>query len=155
MANLFGVNEDGANYQARAVRAYLSMYDGIDESYDKEWHRHKAEPKINRWHNGREQGYVISMKNNDYSRQINIAFFEHRNSDNICAIEWEQFTLNPPTIENADFGNVYKDKYDVSHQVNVGMASEMANWIFQRLTDFWNIAANSRIKDKLDAKATA
>jgi hypothetical protein len=148
MNNLFRISEDGANYQARAVRAYLSMYDGIDESYNKEWHRHDAQPKISRWHNCREQGYVISMRNNDYSRQINIAFFEHRNSDQICAIEWEQVTLNPPTINNAEFcGKVYKDKYDVSYQVGCGRADEMANWIFQRLTEFWKVAFNARTKD--------
>lgn len=147
MNNLFDCNEDGANYQARAVRAFLSGRSGIEESYDRELNRYMAEPEINRWHNCREQGYVITMRNNDYSRQINIAFFEHRNSDQICAIEWEQHTVNPPTIDSAEFVGIYKTKYDTSHQVSPGRADEMADWIFDRLTAFWKAAVNSKVKD--------
>lgn len=145
MDNLFAVNPDGADCQARAVRDYLSGRDGIEESWNSDFKRYSAEPNINRWHNGREQGYIISMRNNDYSRQINIAFFEHRNSDNICAIEWEQVTFNPPTIDNAKFGDIYKDKYDLSHQVSVGRADEMADWIFERLAEFWQKASNAKV----------
>lgn len=137
MGNLFQNNPDGADAQARAVRAYLSMYDGIEESWCSEWKRYEAEPQIDRWHNGREQGYVVTMRTAKLNRQINIAFFEHRNSDNICAIKWEQATLNPPTIDSAKFGDVYKDKYDVSHSVSYGQVTDMAEWIYEQLVDFW------------------
>ena len=67
---------------------------------------------VARWENCREQGYVISLRLPTYSKQLNIAFFEHRNTDSICAIVWEQRTLNSPTIETAEFGDVYKTKWD-------------------------------------------
>ena len=137
MSNLFNNDWRDANYQARAVLAYLQGNDGIEESYDKELRRYKAEPEVNRWHNCREQGYVISLRDERFSRQLNIAFFEHRNSDQICAIKWEQKTLNPPTIDNAEFGDVYKTKYDVSHEVGYGEASAMADWIMGELKSFW------------------
>ena len=139
--NLFQQNEDGACAQAKAVRAYLAMRDGIEESWSAEWRRYQAEPKISRWENGREQGYVVWMKGVKHNRQINIAFFEHRNSDEICAIEWEQLTMNAPTIDSAVFGEIYKDKYDVSHRVGPGLPMEMADWIFERLTEFWKATA--------------
>lgn len=138
-------NPDGANYQARAVLAYLSARDGIESSWDDEFKRYRAEPSVDRWHNCREQGYVVSLRAAN-GKQLNLAFFEHRNSDQIHALEWEQHSVhgNPIHIDNADFGGkVYKDKYDTSHRVDHGRCSEMADWIFGRLTDFWTANAGA------------
>lgn len=111
-----------------------------DFDVEESWHDVKgcysAAPKIARWENCREQGYVVSMEN-DSGEQINIAFFEHRNSDSICAVEWKQNTLNAPTIDTAKFGEIYKSKEDVSHTVPPGCVSEMAEWIEDRLTAHW------------------
>ena len=131
-------NHDGASAAAQAVLAYLSSHDGIEESWDTVKGRYKACPTVARWHNCREQGYVVSMQSGDYSKQINIAFFEHRNYDNICAIKWEQITINPPTIETMNTkGTVYKDKYDVSKEFSYDECTLMAEWIYKELTHFW------------------
>lgn len=132
-------NNDGANHQARAVLAFLQGSDSlVDESYNKDLHKYEAEPTVARWENCREQGYVISMRTKDYKKQLNIAFFEHRNSDSICAVKWEQITMNSPTIDTAKFGKkVYKDKYDVSHSVGYGKVAEMAEWIEKEFQKFW------------------
>lgn len=135
--NLFGQNEDGACAAAKAVRAYLAARDGIEESWSKEFRRYLAEPTAHRWENGREQGYVVCLRKS--GRQINIAFYEHRNSDAICALEWEQFTMNGPTIDTMPDG-VFESKWDVSHQVGPEAAYEMADWIFDRLANFWKVA---------------
>lgn len=133
-------NPDGANSQARATLAYLQGYIGIDSSYSTERHAFLAEPLVFRWHNCREQGYVVSMRSRMSRRQINIAWYEHRNSDSICAVQWEQHTVhgNPPTLGEMLDANVMKDKYDVSHSVNYGCSQQMAAWIFERLTAFWD-----------------
>jgi len=131
--------QDGANYQARAVLAYLSHYSGIDDSWDEEWKKYKATPKIARWENCREQGYIISLRSEDYERQLNTIFFEHRNSDSICAVKWEQRSLNSLTIDNAKFGDIYKTKYDTSFSVRYGEVIKMADWIWEQLTEFWNV----------------
>jgi hypothetical protein len=121
-----------------AVRAILSSR-SIEDSYDSTIHSYKAQPEIARWENCREQGYVIVFRVGFSSPQLNIAFFEHRNSDSICAIEWEQSTINTPTIDTMDTnGKVYKDKWDVSKSVNVGNYDEMADWIMERLEAFWH-----------------
>ncbi len=118
---------DGANWQAQAVAAYVTC---IETDYKANIY----EPTIARWYNCREQGYVISLHVG--KSQLNIAFFEHRNSDSICAVLWEEVTINPPTIDSAKFGNIYKDKYDLSHSVNYGRVLEMGQWICDQMESF-------------------
>lgn len=137
MTNLQDYIKDGADASARAVLCLLQGIFGIEKSPKDEWDKYEAEPKIARWENCREQGYVISLKNKDYSKQLNIAFFEHRNSDSIHSVRWEQITLNSPTIDTAEFGNVYKSKYDTSYSVDYNGHYEMAEWINRELNDFW------------------
>ena len=96
-----------------------------------------AQPKVARWENCREQGYVVSMKNLDRKKQINVAFFQHRVGDNICAVEWLQVTEDPPTINSAEFGDAYKDSGDVTKSMRYGEVLEMALWISDRLEKFW------------------
>lgn len=138
MTKLFGNNPDGANPQAQAVLAYLRAHAGIEQSWKAERHHYEATPEVDRWHNCREQGYVVTLRSKDYKRQLNIAFFEHRNSDSICAVEWDQHTINPPTIDTFPKDHpYYNNKFDTSHSVDPGKVEEMAGWIFQRLTTFW------------------
>lgn len=122
--------------QAQAVKCYLETYSGIEPSYNGD--TYAAFPYIAEWHNGRENGYVVYMRNQDYTKQINIAFFEHRNSDSIHAVKWLQYTgINPPTIDSAEFGDVYKNKFDTSYAVEYGQAGDMARWIYDELEAFW------------------
>lgn len=128
---------DGANKQARAVLCFLQNME-IEESWNSNRRKYDAEFKVARWENCREQGYVIYLVSPIHRKQLNIAFFEHRNSDQICAIKWEQYpTLNSPTIDTAEFGDVYKNKYDVSKEVDYGEIMEMANWIEEEFTEWY------------------
>lgn len=140
MTNLNNYLQDGANYQARATLMYLQNGADIESSWNKEHKCYDANIKVARWENCREQGYVVSLCSEKYGgdEQLNIAFFEHRNCDDIHAIMWEQRSMNTLTINNANFGEVYKDKYDTSHSVGYGEAYQMAEWIIEELTEFWN-----------------
>lgn len=135
--------QDGANRQARATLCFLQG-GSIEESWNKETLRYEAEPQVARWENCREQGYVV-MLTYKYGRTLSIAFFEHRNSDSICALRWEQPAFqNSPNIDTAQFnGACYKDKWDVSHQVEFGKAAEMADWIQGELDNFWRECAHA------------
>ena len=127
-------NPDGANYQARAVLAYLTRYEGIRESWTDEYKMYNADPRVGRWHNCREQGYVISLHSRGRpGRQLNIAFYECRNGDHIEAMAWEEDTIfsNPPTLHSKT------DRTPTWHSVDYGRASEMAEWIFEELRKFW------------------
>ena len=118
MTNLANYLKDGADPTPRAV---LMILQGLI---------YNIEPTINvaRWENCREQGYVITVRAKD-GDDLNIAFFEHRNSDDICAVKWCQKLLNSPTIDTAVFGDVYKTKWDVSFSVSYREIYEMAQWI--------------------------
>lgn len=136
-AKLF-INPDGAHPQAQAVLAYLRTNSGIEKSWSKTLEEYQAEPKVARWENCREQGYVVYMMDHALSRQINIAFFEHRNSDEICAVVFEKGTLNAPTIDSIPLSHPYHNsKYAVSHKTNWGEAKAMAEWIYAQLEAFW------------------
>lgn len=136
MRNLKNYLSDGANHQARAVLMLIQPFN-IEESWSSEYSEYLAEIKVSRWENCREQGYVLSLRSLNYDKQLNIAFFEHRNSDGICAVKWEQITLNSPTIDTSDFGDIYKDKWDTSYSVNYGQILEMSEWITEQLESFW------------------
>jgi len=134
MGNKNEMFKDGANFQAQCVLICMRGSE-IEESYNKEFNHYDAEINVSRWENCREQGYVAMLRFR--GKQLNIAWFEHRNSDSICAVMWEQPTLNAPTINNAKFGKIYKDKYDVSHSVGYGKFVEMSEWIMKQFTEFW------------------
>ena len=128
--------EDGANYQAQAVLAFVKRHGHIEDSWNDELRKYEANPEVARWENCREQGYIISLLNKK-GKQLNIAFFEHRNIDSIHALKWEQWSINSLTIDTADFGDVYKDKYDTSFSVSYGEITKMADWIVEQLNQHW------------------
>jgi hypothetical protein len=146
MTNLNYYLQDGACAQARGVLAFLSGLN-IEESWSDEKKKYCADIKVARWENCREQGYIVSMHSENYQRQLNIAFFEHRNSDSICAIKWEQRSMNTITIDTAVFGDVYKDKYDTSFSVGYGEVVKMADWISEQLSKFWFETINEKVKE--------
>jgi hypothetical protein len=147
--SIFSYHSDGANRNAQAVLAILQglLCDGIEESWNDEFKRYDADIKVARWENCREQGYVISLTAPRWDgSQLNIAFFEHRNSDNICAIKWHQFTLNSPTIDTAEFGDeCYSDKFDTSFDVSYDQHYKMADWIHTQLVNHWVENANKEL----------
>jgi len=147
--------QDGANHQARAVLVFMQPYIDIEKSWDEERKRYCAKIEVARWENCREQGYVLSVKSKDYSKQLNIAFFEHRNSDSIHAVKWEQCTLNSPTIDTAKFpDDVYNTKFDTSFSVGYGKIVSMSEWIQNELEEFWTLTCQPA-KDNEKKELTA
>lgn len=138
MNNLF-IEPDNVNWQAHGVLACLRRFDGLECSWSKETSRYLARPEVNPWFNGRERGYVVTLRSDDYSRQLHIAFFEHRNSDSICAVMFEAAGLiNPPTINDIPKSHpYYESKWEYDFSVSVGKFIEMSDWIIDKLEDFW------------------
>ena len=128
--------QDGASSQARAVLMMLQDMT-IESSWNEEGNYYRGKPSVGRWENCREQGYCVMLVA-DNREQLNIAFFEHRNSDSICAVKWVQNTINTPHIDNAEFKDIYKDKFDISFSVDYGEIVKMADWIEKELINFWD-----------------
>jgi hypothetical protein len=135
MINISEYMNDGACLQAQAVLIDFKLNggEGFDLDYSTEVFKYQV--KVDRWSNGREQGYVVWLENDEGS-QMNIAFFEHRNSDQICAVKWIQnIEFESPTIDNAKFGDVYKNKYDVSKSVGWRQYALMSDWILKQFKE--------------------
>ena len=66
---------DGANYQAQAVLAFVRRQNDtiLNYSWNDEFKSYEDRLNVGRWENCREQGYVISM-NTRNGNQLNIAF---------------------------------------------------------------------------------
>lgn len=131
-------NPDGADSQSRAVLAYLSNHDGIENSWCKERKDYLANPYIARFENCREQGYVITMRSKLRQEQINIIFFQHRNVDTVCVVKFEGVFLNSPTINNIpDTHPWMSDKWEVDFKADYGQELKVADYIYGELEDFW------------------
>jgi len=141
---------DGANRQAQAVLAFVQYLigDGIEESWNDEFKCYDADIEVARWENCREQGYILSLRSPKYGQnQLNIAFFEHRNTDSICAIKWHQWSLNSLNIDTAEFGEeCYSNKWETSYDVSYGEAYKMADWIRDQLINHWVEHADEKRK---------
>jgi len=116
--------QDGAWYQARAVLAHLQ---GVNNIAD--------EAEVARWENCREQGYIVSLYNNDIKKQLNIIFYEHRNSDSVTALKWEQHEINSINIDTIKEG-VFESKWDSDFSVWYWEYMKMGNWIAKELAEF-------------------
>lgn len=135
--NILHYHQDGANRNAQAVLAMLQyrIGDGIESSYKDG--RYRAEIEIARWSNCREQGYMAYFCN-ESGETLNIAWYEHRNSDDICAIKWEQSAFpNPVTIATIKPG-VFPTKHDYSYSVAYNEAYQMAQWIYEQFVIHWD-----------------
>jgi len=129
--------DDGASAQSKAVIAMVQQSPDIEESWNKRISDYDARIEIGRWENCREQGYILSLRDEKYN-QLNIAFFEHRNSDDIHAIKWVQHSTNTISIDNAVFPDgIYSTKYDTSFVVGYGEIVKMADWISEQLQQHW------------------
>ena len=123
MIQIHSYLEDGANHQVQAVLPFIKLKTDLNVM-------------VSRWENCREQGYVFQLRSKDYSEQLNIAIFEHRNSDRIHAVKWLQVSTNSLTIDTAEFGDIYKDKFDTSFSVEYGSIVEMSDWVVSQFETF-------------------
>jgi hypothetical protein len=80
---------------------------------------------IGRYENGREQGYVITLRYRYF--QVNYAVYEHRNCDELCIIRNIASTINTPTLETMSCGR--DGKWGVDKRFSYGEWQDCANWI--------------------------
>lgn len=126
---------DGANWQAQCVLAYLRTYSesAIDESWNKEHSFYEAHFEVGRFENCREQGYVFSVfyKN----QQRNYAVYEHRNSDELCVVVFDGLTINTPTLEMVCKA-MGDSKWNYTKSFSCGKVVECGDYIFKDIKNF-------------------
>ena len=132
--------DDGANWQAQAVLAYLRSHDNwiLDISYDMNCKDFLAELEVGRFENCREQGYVFTIYLKDKAK--NYTVYEHRNSDSLCVMITDVLTINTPTLEQLlksrekllkeKYLNEELDKYNMFNKgFSYGAIVECGDWI--------------------------
>lgn len=126
--------DDGANWQAQAVLAYVRAYSSwaLDGTWDDEAKKYMATLDVGRFENCREQGYIFSVRYK--TSQMNYVVYEHRNSDQICVVRFVGNTINTPTSEMV-FENM-KDKYDVTNKFGYGGIVECGEWLVGNMNNF-------------------
>jgi hypothetical protein len=102
---------DGARWQARAVMCYLQ--DQVENILDKTytgnaWDLYGGKLFITHYLNGREKGYVFSLRYN--GKQVNYAVFNHCISDCICLMRSECLTDTPDGWEGREWSKHDHDK---------------------------------------------
>ena len=122
--------QDGANYKARAImcliQGRISEVKECMKGINKDVAVH-----IGRFENCREQGYVLSLF---YKYQFirNYAFYEHRNSDQMCLLMSDTFTINTPSVD-AMFGD--RGKYDVDKWFEYDEIVKAADYIIEQMKE--------------------
>ena len=131
----------GINRQARAVMQYLDREPNFAEYREGQY---RVNFVTRPWWNCRESGFVLSMQQSHYSGPwLHIAVYEHRNSDNICALRWEteREYMNHPLEDKNIWDNAYggadKTKYDVAYSVGEGEVSQMADWVYSQFEEYY------------------
>lgn len=143
MTNIESYLNDGANWQAQAVLAYLranSEY-ALEKVYKSEQDRWgiNTEIKVGRFENCREQGYVFTVtifhdrSNSGETMQRNWAVFEHRNWDGIVVFVSDAWTINTPGIDEI-FGE--RGKYDYDKSFEYGQILECGKWLVEQIRAF-------------------
>lgn len=134
MINLRSYMEDGANWQAQAVLAYMKAnYEwAVDPSWDDERKAYDAEIFLYRYENCRENGYIFSLRFDD--AQLNFAVFEAANSDDIFVLINNEVFFDTPNA--SVMRKTYKSKYDCDISFKVGHIVECGNYIVNEMRDF-------------------
>ena len=126
MINITHYMDDGANWQAQAVLAYL-RWNSESVTYLKNEHDGKVYIKVGRFENCREQGYIFTL-NYNFGVVMNYAVYEHRNSDSLCVLLFKtECNLNTPTLD--EVWKDKKDKWDVDKTFSWGHITDCGEWI--------------------------
>jgi len=135
MMNVKDYLNDGANWQAQMVLAYVRAYAtyAVEKSYDDKIREYRINIHVGRYENCREQGYVFSIDAISHSKYVqkNYAVYEHRNSDALCVLISTKKTFgNTPSI-NEMWADKPKNtsKYDVDKTFSCGNALACGEFI--------------------------
>ena len=126
MINVESYLNDGADWQAQAVLAYIRAFTfRVREAT----HNLITDPEIEvgRYENCREQGYVFRLRIG-CETLMNYAVYEHRNSDQLIVLKSDRNTLNTPSID--EMWNGRQSKYDYDIDFEYGQIIECGEYIF-------------------------
>lgn len=133
---------DNRSSLAQVVLIFLSKFHGvwIDNFQNgintKSLFCDTATPTVSLWNNGSERGYFVSLKRNN--KQLNIIFFEHKNSDDLI-VEHFIHDMEPKDVyEYNDIPKeIYKDKFNYDISFPFDKPYDAASYIQKFLEHFY------------------
>lgn len=127
MINVENYMDDGANWQAQSVLAYIrSLGYCPNIFYNKETRNYDVDILVGRCENCREQGYIFALRERkSFKVLMNYWVYEHRNSDDLCVVKFEGSFLNTPTINEIPM----KHKNDITQSFGYGQIVECGQYI--------------------------
>lgn len=85
--------------------------------------------------NCREQGFVVSIHRRG-TDPVNIAFYEHRNSDRLCALQWVGNTPISGAVTADDIpDDVFPDKWTVTQSWHWMAIGDAVLWTRERIAE--------------------
>lgn len=156
MVRIESYMNDGANWQAQAILAYLKSHINcaIQKSWNPLYRSYDVDILVGRYENGREQGYVVSVLYQYIKAQKTFAFYEHRNSDNIYVLHTDELVgFDTPSKEIVY--DKYKDKWDCDKSFKFGEIVECGDYILDEIENFVNewVEKDSEYFNKMAEKA--
>lgn len=135
LTELSNYHNDGANWQAKIILAFMQMMHlkVLDVVWNEKIHKSDAVIYTGRYENCREQGYVFSLMYK--SKQRHYAVYEHRNSDTICVLISNKSSINTPNVDTmwADKPES-STKWDYDKGFDCGQFEECTNFIIEDMT---------------------
>lgn len=121
----------GMNSQAEAFAHFLVLCEVLENYGSGLFYKRP-------YFNCRERGFVVSFQL-VAQKAIHFAWFEHRNSDQLCCVKWE----GPISGKHGDFFTVhdipakaYPDKWALSKSVKWGAFGEAAGWMQEEISPY-------------------
>lgn len=124
MMNIERYMDDGANWQAQSVLAYLrSVYDGKEKMF------------VGRYENSREQGYIFFV-HDEVGAQRNYCVYEHRNSDQLCVVVFNSAKSVDTPNKKLVWDAMGDNKWNVTKIFGYGHIVECGNYIIDDIENF-------------------
>ena len=137
MVSLESYFNDGACPEAIAVLGLMKAEANyiLDDTWNFSRRQYDAELLVGRYENCREQGYVFTIRYKGLQR--NYAVYQHRNSDALCVLISNVYTIGTPNVKEmwADKGE-NATKYDVDAQFGYAKVEDCANFIEKDMLNF-------------------
>ena len=122
--------QDGANWQAQCVLAYIrrNFENILDKTWDKDKKSYNGSITVGRFENCREQGYIFTLWVG-INQIKHYAVYEHRNVDKLCVVAFDGSFINTPTINDIPM----TDKYDITMSFGCGEVIACGKWIADQM----------------------
>ena len=140
MINVESYMNDGANWQAQAVLAYIRA---LTFRVREATHTLITDPviEVGRYENCREQGYVFRLRIG-VEILMNYAVYEHRNSDQLIVLKSDRNTINTPSVD--EMWNGRESKYDYDKGFDYGQIIECGEYILDDMENLIRDFAQKR-----------